>query len=337
MKKYDIVTIGSCSQDIFVVPHDYKIDDYLHFTSKKALLFELGEKINLDEVSFQIGGSAGNTAVAFSRLGYKAGVISALGEDYTADKVISTLESEGVDVRLINQNKKRQSNFSVIISTKGERTILIYHGLSDYGEIKIPKVLSANWIYLSPVGHGEEALFGKIIPHLSQNNIQLAWNPGVRQIEKGASHYRSLLALTKIIFLNKEEAIKFVDFPVRPQIADLCRKIHQMGPKMVVITLGRDGAYCFDGENLWYIGVLPAERVDATGAGDSFAAAFMSRFIGQPLSSGGVEMALKYAIVESTSVISKLGAQTGLLTKSEIEKEITKWPKLKVKMADESK
>lgn len=330
--KYDVVTIGDCSEDIFVKPHDSLIENSRRFTSGRSVSFELGEKINLENVSFDIGGSACNTAVAISRLGFKAGIVSPLGFDSVADRIIDRLNQEDVDVSHIDQKKAIQSNFSVIFNFETERTIFIYHGLKDYGLLKVPKSLSTRWLYLAPVGHGEDELFKKLIPLIAEKNIRLAWNPGARQIEKGSSHYRALLGVTQILSLNKEESIKFTDFPVRPDIKEICKRLHQLGPKIILITDGKNGAFCSKGKTLWEIGILPAKRVDATGAGDSFTAAFVSRFIESEISLETIEMALKYAIVESTSVVAKVGAQSGLLTASEIENEVEKYPRLRAEV-----
>ena len=333
MKKYDVITIGDCSQDIFVFPHESLIQKNTRFTSGKCISFELGDKINLDKVSFQIGGSAGNTAVAFSRLGLRTAIVTPLGFDMVADKIIDTLQTENVDINYLDQKEGRQSNFSVIFNLGSERTIFVYHGLEDYSKLKVPKSLSTKWIYLSPTGHGEDELINKIVTFAAQKSINIAWNPGARQIEKGAHHFRNLLRVTSILSLNKEEAIKFTNFPVRPDIKELSKRLCMLGVKIVLITDGRNGAYCYDGQDLWYLGILPAERVDATGAGDSFTAAFVSKFIENEFNSETIESAMKYAIVESTSVISHLGAQTGLLTKKQIEDRLSELPRLKVEEA----
>lgn len=328
--KFDIITIGDCSEDVFVKPHDLLIQKSNHFISGKSVSFELGEKINLDEVSYQLGGSAGNTAVAFARLGLKTAIISPLGIDSIAEKVISNLDENQVSTSFIDQKKERQSNFSLIFRFNGERTIFVYHGLDDYSKLKLPKKIPTDWLYLAPVGHGEDTFFNKIVALSSEKNIKIAWNPGARQIEKGASHYHSLLRMTTILSLNKEEAIKFTNFPVRPDIKEIMKRLHQLGVKIIIITDGQNGAYCSNGQNYWQIDVLPAKRIDATGAGDSFSAAFVASLINQDGDENqAIELALKSAIVESTSVISQLGAQSGLLLKSELDRELKKYSRLR--------
>ena len=53
------------------------------------------------------------------------------------------------------------------------------------------------------------------------------------------------------------------------------RKIHEMGPKYVVIKKGEHGALLFHNDNIFYAPALPLEEVfDPTGAGDTFAGGF---------------------------------------------------------------
>jgi len=329
MKKYDVISIGDVGEDIFVTPEDSLIQKSSRFSSGKSLTFELGEKINLEKVSFHIGGSAGNTAIAFSRLGLRAAIVSSLGFDSIAEKVINRLSDEKVSIDYLDQSAKRCSNFSVIFNFGSERTIFVYHGLTDYSKIKIPKNLSTEWLYVSPLGDNYQKILDQIVTYSSQKSTKIAWNPGVSQIKAGANCFRNLLSVTDILSLNKEEAIKFTNYPVRPNILDIAKKLNHIGAKVVLITDGKNGAHCFDGKNLWYIGILPAERIDATGAGDSFTAAFTQVLIKDGINRQAIEKALKYAIVESTSVISSLGAQTGLLDEEKIEETLNKLHRLK--------
>ncbi len=332
MTKYDIVTIGDCNLDFFVVPHGTMVKNDRGFISGKSVEFELGEKILLDSADIFMGGTAGNTAVAFSRLGLKTGIISAFGYDLMAEKLLEGLKLENVDLKLIDQRRDIKSNFSIIFNFGFDRTIFVYHGLDDYSKLKIPKDISSKWVFVSNVGHGGDAMFSRIVAMASEKNLKIAWNPGSKQIEKGASHYESMLKLTTILSLNREEAIKFTNFPVRPDIKELAKRLHRLGAEVILITDGNNGAYCYALDKLRFIDILPAKKVDATGAVDSFTSAFVSQLIDVEIYDQTIETALKYAIVESTSVITKVGAQTGLLTASQIETEMEKHPRLRAEV-----
>lgn len=323
MSKYDIVTIGDASEDIFVKPRDLRIIKDPRFVSGVGISFELGEKILLQDVEYAIGGSACNNAVGFSRQGYKTAVVIALGDDTPGEKVEQRLIKENIDVSLIRKRLSYKTNFSVIFNINGERTIFVYHALDDYSCLKPSVKLSSHWIFLAPLGPNSEEVTDRVVTLAAEKNIKIAWNPGGNQINKSAQHFRSLLTCCDILFLNREEAIKFVNFPVAPQPKELMKALHNWGVKIVVITNGKKGASAYDGEHLYHADILDVEKIDATGAGDSFASGFTGRLISEEKYSPGIIMeALAWGVVNSTSVVKYVGAQKGLLSKHKIEDEI---------------
>jgi sugar/nucleoside kinase (ribokinase family) len=168
----------------------------------------------------------------------------------------------------------------------------------------------------------------------------MAWNPGHEQFESGIDKWKDILSNTDILFVNKEEASLFSGVPYKlagikqddprrhihaaraflPPYADdvsaIMRKFLKYGVKNIVITDGKNGAQASDGKNLYFCPVITHKKVDTLGAGDAFASGFSSAIIlGKDL-----ETALKYGTINANSVISFFGAQTGLLTRKEMEK-----------------
>lgn len=75
-----------------------------------------------------------------------------------------------------------------------------------------------------------------------------------------------------IITINDEEARQLTG---EYSLLVAARKIHEMGPKYVVIKKGEHGALLFNDDNIFYAPALPLEEVfDPTGAGDTFAGGF---------------------------------------------------------------
>jgi len=316
--KYDIVTIGDAFEDVFVEP-DLKVQCDRNLAGGKGISFEFGEKIPLQSVTYEIGGSACNTAVGFSRLGLKTGIVSVLGDDSPKEKVLARLDKEGVDSTSINIKKDIQSGFSVIFTMDGERTIFVYHGLKDYSELKIKKNLKSNWFYISPLGENIDGIEKRMLAEISENNTKLAWNPGSIQIAKGTNCFRPLLRCTSVLSLNKEEAIKFLNHPFVLKIEDIMKRLQNIGPSLVVVTEGREGARAYDGKQFYRIKAKEVvNKVDSTGAGDAFAVGFLARLMKldwkNRIQPEEIEQALKWGIENSSSVLRYIGAQKGLLS-----------------------
>lgn len=323
--KYEVVTIGDASEDIFVRPRDMHVINDRRFVTGRGASFELGEKILLDDVKYEVGGSACNNAVAFSRQGYKTAAIIAIGDDTPGKKIEEKLILENVDVKYLKRKKEYKTNFSVVFNIGDERTIFIYHGLSDYSCLVTDNKLSTEWVFLAPLGEGDDFVISKIVNMAAEKNVKVAWNPGGVQIKKTAQHYKNILACTSILFLNREEAIKFINLPVQPEAHEVMKALHNYGVKIVVITDGKKGATAYDGQKFYHADIISSDRVDATGAGDSFATGFSGKIMeSDEIDEKNIIEALKWGIVNSTSVVSFIGAQHGLLTKDGIAENISK-------------
>lgn len=345
MSKPDIITVGDVSQDVFVRPIDLKIMDNRAVASGKIMALELGEKIPVEDVIYDVGGSAANVSVGLSRLGYDTAILTAIGTDVSAEKIINRLEDEQVDLSHLVQREYNKTNFAVIINTpNGERTILVHHGI-NYRQLKLKKKNQVRWIYLGPVGEDSEKLIDDVVA-LGRSAVKIAWNPGSYQVREGALKYRDLLKITTVLFVNREEAMKLIDLPVRPTDEVLLRKLVAFGPKLVVMTKGKGGAKAYDGTNYYQADIIKdVKLVDATGAGDSFASGVLGRLMvdiprekltglardrALEFEPEAVVEALRWGIVNSTSVISRIGAQSGLLTHSQMTSQLEKYREIEV-------
>ena len=333
---YDVISIGDCYEDIFLKPSKASILDNRAFSSGKAMCFGYGDKIPLESIDYHIGGSAANTAINFSKMGFSTAVISSVGNDSQGEKISQYLEDHLVDVSQFKKKNSSASNMSVILSYKGDRTIFTYHGEKDQSDYLINKSLKTKWIYLAPLGKETAKIENRIVEVIAKNGSGLIWNPGNYQVESKARNFRHLLNLCNIIILNKEEINRFVDAPGRLTLEDSMKKIHDYGARMVVVTDGGNGASCYDGQVFYKIRVTEDERVDATGAGNAFASSFSAKMIlsntekPQAFSPSKeiIEQSLKWGVIVSGSVVSKIGAHEGLMSAEEIEEAEKKLVKL---------
>ncbi|MEI8143013.1 MAG: carbohydrate kinase family protein [Candidatus Berkelbacteria bacterium] len=320
--KYDVVTIGDAFEDVFTSP-EVDVKNSQAFGSGQGICFELGDKVPLKWIQYEIGGTACNVAVGLARQGYKTAIVTALGDDSPARRVIDRLKKEKVNCASENIYPGIQTGFSVIFSIDGKRTIFSYHAMKNYELLKIDENIEAEWLYISSLGEGIGDIEKRIVKEVSQNNSKFAWNPGTNQLKKGASHWSHLLRCCTVLFLNKEEARLFLSINGKSSIEEMAKRLHMMGAKIVVITDSNNGADAYNGKELFHIDTNRSiEVVDATGAGDAFATGFVGRLIGEKIgeySKTVMTEALSSGLKNSQSVIRHIGAQNGLLSKKELE------------------
>ena len=107
--KYSVVTIGDVMKDIFVFPAQDEMLSPLRRGGEKFLLFEHGDKISLDDMHEDIGGTAGNVAAGLAKLGVKTGIISKIGRDNQGQEITEALDKAEVGTLHLDEvkNKKR--------------------------------------------------------------------------------------------------------------------------------------------------------------------------------------------------------------------------------------
>ncbi|MEW4922253.1 PfkB family carbohydrate kinase [Algibacter sp. 2305UL17-15] len=131
-----------------------------------------------------------------------------------------------------------------------------------------------------------------------------------------------------VITINDEEARQLTG---EYSLVVAARKIHDMGPKYVVIKKGEHGALLFHNENVFYAPALPLEEVfDPTGAGDTFAGGFAGYLAKtQDLSFENMKNAVIYGSTLASFCVEKFGTERMQhLTKNEVEERLLRFKQL---------
>lgn len=325
----DIITIGGANRDItFLTDKGRIIETPENLTEQRLMAFEYGAKIKSEEVYFNFGGGACNTAATFSKLGISAAVNCRIGNDDDGKSMIKNLEKLGVNTGLIQVDEERKTGFSLVVVNKkeGDRVIFVYKGASDFLDVKEEEIKDTEWIYLTSLAGNWKEDLEEINKTVNGGKIRLAWNPGAAQISAGKKKLEKFFKNTEILIINKDEAIELatsdeslrLDFNEINNVEVLAKKIKNWGAKIVVITDGSNGAYAYDGKAVLYSPATLNKKIDSTGAGDSFGSAFVGGYI----LASDIEKALKCGIINSGSVVSEYGAQNGILERGEIEKRL---------------
>ncbi len=317
---YDVVCIGNAIIDVFLTIH--QASEHCHVSSEtQELRIKLGDKIPLENAQFELGGNANNVSVGLTRLGLHTGLMVELGNDEFSHKIKKQLEKGKVSLAhtIISESP---SSFAIGIQFKGERILFVQH-VERHHNFSYD-TLHTKWVYLSSLGEQWRHVYKEVPAFIKSSGARLAFNPGTRQIEAGKEALEESLAITDILFLNKEEAERLakkprVEFHDKKQMRILMEYLQEFGPKTVVITDGKNGSYALENSGvLHYSSIVHSPVVEKTGAGDAFASGFLGAYIhGKP-----VKEAMLWGTVNAASVIGQIGAQPGLLLKEQIEKKV---------------
>ncbi len=309
----DVICIGDCTWDTFI-----QIDSAVVKYGKKShrpewLCLNYADKIAINEVTESSGGNAGNVAVGLQRLGVQTALCTELGDDAPGKKIVEQMQKENVDITFTKLHKNQKTRYSFVLTHTGERTILSHFEKRKYS---FPKnFFPTEWIYYTSLGPSFEGIQKQLIAYLKKNpQIQLATNPGSYQLKEGLDTFKKILPLTKLLFVNKEEAEKLTNS--QGTLPSLAKKLLALGVHTVAITDGTLGSYASNGKDHASFGIYKTPIVSKTGAGDAFASGFLSAF----LKNKTLDECISWGSANAGSVTQYLGAHTGLLSQSKLKK-----------------
>lgn len=323
-KTASVLCVGDIFTDVFIKLSEDEARIETDRDGSKRLSLPFGNKPPYDraDVVTSVGPSP-NAAVAMARLGLNVELMSWLGDDQVGKDSLRYLASEAVDTTLVNVQPQTPSSTYYVLRYGADRTILVKNQAYEYRwrEPATPP----DWIYLSLLSPDSWQLHRDLLVYLERNpSVKLAFQPGTFHFKWGAKKLAKFYQRAEIVVMNREEAADVTGKP-HDVVRQLAEGLHALGPRYVVITDGADGSYAsFDGQLLRVPNYPdPAPPSDRTGAGDAFA----STIVGLLALGESFERALSLAPINSMSVVQKLGAQAGLLTRPALEKLLKKAPK----------
>ncbi len=304
-----ILTIGAAVQDVFL-SHSEELKPVADKTADELFLkIELGSKNDVNNIDFSTGGGATNAAVTFARQGLEAQFMGTIGHDPAGLAVLDDLDREGVDTSRISYSDKHHTGYSVVLlASNGERSFLTYRGASTHYDIKNFHLagVEADWLYVSSMA-GDMAVIDKIFTEAKKLGIKIFFNPGkdeLRQIDK----LKPLLEDVEVLSVNKEEAQLIVSGETLEDLT--CRLLNFV--KVAIVSDGPNGVMASDGKTIVRAGMYEDVKViDRTGAGDAFGSGFLSKWA----AGKSLKDAIVFASANSTSVVTKIGAKAGILSK----------------------
>lgn len=322
----DVLSVGDIVTDAFIKLEDDQAKVSKDDKGNKLITMPFGVKIPYDHVEvLNAVGNAANASVSFARLGLKSALHANVGNDQAGRDMLTYLEKSKVDTRLMKVNPGKVSNYHYVLWYKEERTILIKHEEYTYHWPHLRPDEMPKWIYFSSISRNALKFHDELAEWLERHpDVKLAFQPGTFQIEMGAKRLAALYKQAEVLAVNREEAV-LISGGNYKDVDDLFDRLHALGPKIVVISDGPDGAYASDGTQRLKMPIYPdpSPPFERTGAGD----AFTSTFVAALIHGADIEGALQWGPINSMSVVQHVGAQKGLLTEGQLSKLLQSSPK----------
>ena len=265
------------------------------------------------EVMLTPGGSAANVAVWARRCGLETEFIGKVGRDRLGQLAQEDLAREHIVTHLVETDEHLTGCVAVFVDQTGERSMVSGRGADFYllsSELPKETVRRARHLHMTAWSYFVDPprSASRAAAHLAQQcGATLSFDPASFQMieEMGVNQF---LAATQdlgidIFLPNYQEGEVLTGLDDPEAIAAALAKLYPQA--LIMLKLDADGALVFDQGVATHIPPATNNLVDATGAGDSFAGAFLARYLG---GTSAVEAA-RFATTISAWVIEHLGAR----------------------------
>ncbi len=233
------------------------------------------EDIHIQKQRMALGGCAYNAADILRKFEIPYYLLSPIGSGRYASIVENMLKEKGM-VSPVKIEEEDNGFCLCMVEKDGERTFVVHHGV-EYGFQKAwvtdQMKKEVDSVYISGF-EVEESNGEEIISFLEENReFQVYFAPGPRLGKIQPERISRIFACNPIIHLNEEEAM---ELSKEKDYEHAAKAIYDITGNMVIITLGKAGAYYYEDGQGHLVPGREATVVDTIGAGDSHIGAIMS-------------------------------------------------------------
>lgn len=282
-----------------------------------AFPVQAGDLTRADYLGLGPGGAT-NVAIMAARLGLDVSCLGEVGEDRFGRVVLEGLHQEGIDTsRVVVSAEAETPVAGVIVDSQGEPAYLGYRGRltikelkSDWGDL----IAQAEGLFVD--GWEDQPFEHKIIlaglRAARAAEVPTFFDPGPGNPEFDLDWHRQAAELADVILATEAEASRLTGLPDPLASA---KALLGLGPELVVVKRGVAGCLLLTPEATEIAPGLPVEVRDATGAGDSLAAAVIYGWL------AGLDLETLGALANATGAakVRKLGTGHNVPTRQEVQ------------------
>jgi sugar/nucleoside kinase (ribokinase family) len=262
----------------------------------------------VEEIRMAPAGSAGGTAVVLAKLGARVLSVGAIGQDPLGDALVTLLERWGVDPSGLARKGEVQTSASVLpIRPNGDRPALHVigaNGALTEDDVPWDAIESATHVHAGAPEIAGPELCAKVLERaraagaVTSADMLAEGNAGIRDwVAPVFGHVDHLL-------VNRDQACGLVE---DEDVAGACAKLRELGPSVVAVTVGADGAIVVSDAGEERVPAYDVEVVDTSGCGDAFSAGYLRGLAaGRPLAE-----AASLGCAAATFVAGGLGSDAG--------------------------
>ena len=271
---------------------------------------KVGETVMGSGLHLNPGGKGANQAVAMGKLGAHVSMIGMVGDDANGSVLKANLTEMGVEDNVVVVQNVPSGTAIIMVNDDADNSIVVIEGAN--GKL-LPYLVEEKWfdghdIVVAQLEVPYETVKQSFIKAKSLGKMTVL-NPAPAKVLDD-----EILMVTDLLVVNETE-FEVVSGVHWSNIEDLKKGFSRLKVKAIVLTLGKKGAYYYDGEHLIYTPARIVDAVDTTAAGDSFIGGLVVE-----ISRGTeIEKAMSFATKVAAYTVTKIGAQNALPTREALK------------------
>ncbi|MCG8542480.1 MAG: carbohydrate kinase [Clostridia bacterium] len=236
------------------------------------------------------GGAPANVAAAISKLGGRTSLAAKVGKDSFGIFLKETLDEVNVDTSMIVLDEDSKTTLAFVsLKADGERDFIFNRGadgLLNYKELNEEKIIDSKIIHFGSatalLGGPSKDSYLKVMKVAQNRGIFTCFDPNYR-IDLWKNNTEEFISLSKEC-LRGIDLVKMSDEEVKiisgkGDIKEGIKALHELGAKIVVITLGKEGTLVSNNNDMEIVPSIKIKSIDSTGAGDAFVGAFLYKTV----------------------------------------------------------
>jgi len=241
---------------------------------------EMGTEILAEDCELTLGSASAIFAAGVAKLGHSVTFVSQVGRDYFGDFCLSKLKQLGVATRHVARKADEKTGVTIALSGKRDRALVTHPGaVATLTADGIDDTLLQRHDHLHLTSYYlQKALqpsFAELLRRAKALGLTTSFDPNSDPTNKWSRNIDNVLRYTDVLFVNEREASQLT----RASTPKAALKILGTKVQCAVIKRGSRGALAIrDGATAAQSG-FKVTAVDTTGAGDSFAAGFVSAYV----------------------------------------------------------
>lgn len=305
MKAIDVVVVGELNVDLIL--------NKIHGQP------QTGKEILADEMILTLGSSSAIFAANLSALGSQVAFLGKIGVDSFGDMILASFESKMVNADMVVRDPNLATGATIVLNYGEDRAMVTHPGAMDHlgiDDIDFDKLTFARHVHFSSaflqpgIKKDLGRMFAKIKERGLTTSLDTQWDPA----EKWELDLASILPYVDVLLPNRQEVMHLAG---ENNLDSAIEKLQSLGAKQIVVKMDNQGSVAYKaGKKIHLPAFINTHVVDAIGAGDSFNAGFIYKFIqGKPL-----DECQKFANLTGAINTTAAGGTTAFINREQIYK-----------------